>query len=87
MAKDIDARFDELASAMRGGFTEQRKDFGELAAMVARGFSETATKADIAEVREELSHKVDKADLEHFIGVVSSDYDSLAHRVKKLEEV
>lgn len=64
----------------------------ELAQMVARGFSETGTKEDLRNLRTELKgdmvrfrQDVDIM-LDRHVGSVRRDYDSLAGRVKKLEE-
>lgn len=73
MAKDIDTKIDELA------------------AMVANGFSEVSGRFDtinerLDSIEETLVTKVDKSDLEKFVGVVRQDYDGLAARVKNLEK-
>ncbi|MFZ2555645.1 MAG: hypothetical protein WAX57_02295 [Minisyncoccia bacterium] len=62
----------------------------DLAAMVARGFADTATKADIAQLQSQIDevkeNMATKADVNNFVGVVRADYDSLAARVKDIEK-
>ena len=75
--------------------------FDELAAMIARGFAETALKSDLHAVEERLSvieeNYTTKDDLRAFgknvdimldkhIGIFRKDYDDLAGRTKNLEK-
>jgi hypothetical protein len=81
--KDIEAKIDDLAQMVARGFTEIRR--------------EMATKQDLADLRDELRDEF-KADmgrlrgdidimLDRHIGTFRKDYDELAARVKRLEQL
>ncbi len=79
-----DTKIDELARMVAQGFTETQKDIQEL---------RDELKGDMKELREELKGdmKFLRGDidimLDHHIGTFRKDYDELAARVKKLEQV
>ena len=60
----------------------------ELAQMVARGFAATATKEDVEEIRTDVAELRDAIPLmiDKALGLVRRDYDSLATRMKDLEQ-
>lgn len=88
--KDIEAKIDDLAQMVARGFTEVRDEFKE----VRQEFRE-----DLAELREEMREIfATKEDLVHLrgdidimldrhIGTFRKDYDELAARVKRLEQL
>jgi hypothetical protein len=75
--KDIEAKIDDLAQMVARGFAEQRKEF----------------KADLADLREEFKGDMirPRGDidimLDRHIGTFRKDYDDLANRVKRLEQL
>jgi hypothetical protein len=83
---DMEAKIDELARMVAGGFTEIRGELKELR-------EEMATKDDLAELRLEMATKADlerlRGDLDimldKHIGIFRKDFDELAARVKRLE--
>src|SRR5665213_2796666 len=88
---NIEGKIDDLARMVADGFTEIRGDMRELR-------DEMATKADLAELREEMLGVASKEDLvrlkgdfdimlDRHIGTFRRDYDELAGRVKHLEQL
>jgi len=74
MAKDIDAKIDDLAAMVAQGFSELRTDMTE-------GFAEVNGRIDRIE-----DTMATKADVERFVHTVRTDYDALAARVKDIEK-
>jgi hypothetical protein len=77
--KDVEGKIDDLAQMVARGFTEIREDM--------------ATKADLAELREGFKgdmvrlHSDIDIMLDRHIGTFRKDYDELAARVKRLEQL
>lgn len=85
---DIEAKIDDLARMVAGGFTEVRGELKDIRDTMA-------TQDDLADIRQEMATK---ADLEHLrgdidimldkhIGIFRKDFDELAARVKRLEQL
>ena len=85
---DIEGKIDDLARMVADGFTEVREEFKAVR-------SEMATQDDLAGLRAEMATKQDLARLrgdidimlDKHIGIFRKDFDELAARVKRLEEL
>jgi hypothetical protein len=83
---NIETKIDDLAGMVARGFTEVRAEMKELR-------EEMATKDDLAELRSEfkaeMTHLRGDIDimLDRHIGVFRKDFDELAARVKRLEQL
>ena len=75
--KDIDTKIDDLAQMVARGFTEQRKEFRQDLADLGEAF-----KADMLHLRGDIDIMLDR-----HIGTFRKDYDELAARVKRLEQL
>lgn len=69
---------DDLAVIVQNGFSEIRAEM----------VSKEEFRGEMSKIRQEMATKEYVKDtMEKFIGVVRNDYDSLAYRMKKVEEV
>jgi hypothetical protein len=84
--KDIEAKIDDLAEMVARGFTEVRGEMHDIR-------EDMATKADLADLREEFKGDMIRLRgdidimLDRHIGTFRKDYDELAERVKRLEQL
>lgn len=81
---DIEAKIDDLARMVADGFTEVRGEFKAVRKEFADDMTELRTefKSEMARLRGDLDIMLDK-----HIGVFRKDFDELAARVKRLEEL
>lgn len=85
---DIEGKIDDLARMVADEFRTVRGDIKEIRANMA-------TQEDLAELRQEMATKADLAHLrgdidimlDKHIGIFRKDFDELAARVKRLEEL
>lgn len=93
--RGVDKKVSVLGKEIQGVRTELGKEIDDLARMVASGFTETQkeTRDGLAELRDEFKAdmKFLRGDidimLDRHIGTFRKDYDELAARVKKLEQL
>lgn len=81
---DLTHTVDDLARMVADGFTEVRAEIGTIRKDMDAGFvdirRDIATKSDLVDLEQRLLIHMDKG-----IGLVRTDYDALAGRVKDLE--
>ena len=89
MPKDFEKRIEEkinkLAETTAAGFKAVDKKIDGLAAMVNRGFEETATKAELEDVRVELKGEMSevKMRLDRIENILLRDHNN---RIERLED-
>lgn len=83
---DIEAKIDDLARMVVAGFSEIRGDMATKADLedlaTKADLADMATKADLAHLRGDIDIMLDK-----HIGIFRKDFDELAARVKRLEQL
>lgn len=87
--KTIDTKIDELARMIARGFTETREDVSRVESRVESVESRVESIEENHVIKEDLVRLRGDIDimLDRHIGTFRKDYDDLAARVKKLEQV
>lgn len=84
--KDIDTKIDELAQMVAGGFSEVHEDMQHFESRIGSRIETIektyTTKDDLVRLRGDIDIMLDR-----HIGTFRKDYDDLAMRVKKLEQL